>query len=189
MNYNGNTFGCSRYQLMVERRLEGPLSSSEERELSAHALKCEECRDAIAFFEGVEDSFAVDADHGLQPEPGIQQMLRRRVAQRRVVKKSKTYGQHLAALVAWLFELRIPAYQAALASAAVVMLLFFANVPPVETADPTAESAGIVQVVSMDTTMNLIDSLSARSMQTVGRTLKDDSLLARFITPLWRSDL
>ena len=155
--------------------------------MTRHTARCDACRDAIAFFEDVEESFAIEEDDNLQANPAIQQLLRRKVAGRRVVEKSA--WQSFFSVSAGLATTRIPAYQALLASAAVVLMFVFANLPPLEEANQAPEQAAVIQVVSSDTTIKLIDSLNARTLQKVGRTLKDDSLLSGFMHPLWGSEL
>lgn len=172
--------GCEEVEhLLVKKDVDG-LTPEENLLLEDHLKWCERCRSYQNALSNVRNSVQIDSEEKLIPDPAICQSIIRRM---RIVKPEEigivqSAWQRIRDILAY----RMPVYQT-LAAVALIFLISVGINQLFITADrETVEPQGFAQQqTSTLAQMSVIDNLEIVDRQKIGRTVKEDPTLTRFI--------
>lgn len=167
---------CNDLEDMIARKKSGVLSANEAAWLESHLDLCEECRHYAVLLENLHDELSPTAAPA--PDPQIYKSLQQRFTNN---KSRKTpFGERIIDTIAATLKYRMPVYQAAFGLGILLMLLVYSgNVQNGSTHLP-AQSSGHGAYFLADTT-EMQDTLFFDAGDATGRSMKDDSLLSRFL--------
>lgn len=165
--------GCKEMDELITKEISNTLPRRERAAYQRHLKHCPECAHTVQMMAELPGHLQ---EMTLQPNPHIQQQLRERMRRKSALKKSGL-GMPAGFLLDF-FRVRVPVYQAALAIGVFIMALAFANNITINNDPPNINMAHQAQIA--DTTL-ILDTLSTVIPEKVGRNIKEDSLLARFI--------
>lgn len=170
---------CADMAELIAKKYSRRLNAAEAGRLAAHLEDCHDCRAAAPFWMRLHEALDAPAAGDVAPNPQLQQQLRRHLRRRRYpawrgIGKVWNSLQHL-------LSLRVPLYQAAL-GILLLLALFFLGDPLPPDAGESAAPFQNVQFLADSTERS--DTLQIDTSRQPGRSIKDDSLLSRFITPV-----
>lgn len=166
---------CQNIDNLISRKLSGELSGEENSLLSEHLLHCQSCRSAVASAESLFESLYHSREKSLNPDPVIRQRLRKRVKE--LKRKEKPAPRVPLSFIINIFKIRVPVYQAVLGMVFFFGILLYANYLTFPDSHPLSRAAETVQYA--DST-GLLDSIKTSVPQKIGRSIREDSLLAKF---------
>lgn len=166
-------------QLLIKKSLE-ELSDEENRLIQEHLRSCDGCRSYQSALLKLKDSMQISAEDKLAPDPSIRET---------VIKRMKSLKPQEAGFlgrayqsVIHIFEYRIPVYQA-LSGTVLVVLIFLAVKQFSFT--PEQKATRLHNVAQIETSipaqMRVMDDLSIIDQQKIGRNVKEDTTLTRFL--------
>jgi hypothetical protein len=174
-----NKTSCADVEDLLIRKGFEPLTDRESRLLMEHLQACERCRSLQNLTIRTQTLLDISSETGLTPDPSIAQAVRRRM--RSAARAGDKRDRPVWGAVLRVLQHRIPVYQAVLG--AVVITAVWVGVKkqpaprPAEFSRPEKtqeERPGL-------TPQKAPDRLSAVDRPQVGRTIREDSLLAKFI--------
>ncbi len=171
---------CSEIEelLIKQTMLENYLKTPESEALKKHLANCEECVKYQSILVNVSHSVDIENEFRLSPNSQIKETLRARLRTKnmRVAKAGSTQKGLLNFL-----RIKIPVYQAAVGTV-LLYLVFYAvsdfssgNEEKLDTTSRAHIEKPIVDSLAMIQNIRLLES------QKLGRNIKEDSLLIRFI--------
>ncbi len=171
---------CSEIEelLIKQKIVENDLKTAESEALKTHLATCEECAKYQRVLLNVSHLVAIENEFGLAPNSELKEDLsgRLRAKNIRVPKTDSTQKSFLDFL-----KIKIPVYQAAVGT--LLLFLFFyavsdfglGNEERLDTTSRAQIERSIVDSLTMMQNIRLLES------QKLGRNIKEDSLLIRFI--------
>jgi hypothetical protein len=111
----------------------------------------------------------------LTPDPAIRQKLRKHV--KNLKKNGKPATQTPLSYVIDLLKIRVPVYQAVIGMIIFWGILLYSNYLTIPNGSPLSETPESVQYA--DST-GLVDTIRTSTPEKVGRSIREDSLLAKF---------
>lgn len=162
-------------QLLIKEQNE-VLAESERIRVERHLETCVHCQQFRQNLQALPALLSVEREE-LTPDTAIRENLLQRMRSLHTVKRH-------AAPSRWrrLMDIRIPAYQAALAVLVVGLLIFAFDRIPLTRVSPfrqQKEMTSVQQQIRMP--FNVVDYLSVLARQKIGMTVAEDSLLTRYI--------
>jgi len=171
---------CQQIQNLLLKKETDILSDSEQSQLVGHLDTCEVCRNYQEKINQLHASMKIDESSVLEPRRSTRQYLLARIEQ--MNKKPSIWHQIYLEKIKSLLGYRIPVYQAMLATAVVALfILVLSQAYLTQTAPETTNyfSSGYdsidVSISDVRVHLNFIDE------DKMGRNLKEDSILARYI--------
>ncbi len=167
---------CPEVEQLLLKQQNETLAETERVRVEAHLATCSHCQQFGQNLQKLHASLAVEQE-GLTPDPAIRDNLLQRI---RAVKMRK---RHVVPS-RWrrLMDIRIPAYQAALAVLVVGLLIFiFDRVPLPAVPRPAPPNATISVQPQIRVPFHVVDYLGVLARQKIGMTVSEDSLLTRYI--------
>jgi len=158
------------------------LTEEENQTIEKHLTSCEHCRSYQNNLLNIQYSMKVDADVKLIPNPGIRQ----NIIQRMKVVKHEESGlfQQGWRYMKNVFEYRIPVYQALLGVAGILLIFIAINQPSVFFDwKPSERQALIEKEIVVSDQVYVIKNLDMIKQQKIGRNVREDSVLVRYIVP------
>lgn len=166
---------CPNIENWISKKFAGDLNAEENSLLSEHLLQCRSCRRAVTLAENLFESLHFSRDTSLTPDPGIRQKLRKRVKQ--LKQNEKPAPQTPLSFVINLLKIRVPVYQAVIGMIIFLGILLYSNYLTIPNSNPLSEAPESVQYA--DST-GLVDTIRTSTPEKVGRSIREDSLLAKF---------
>ena len=170
---------CADMAELIAKKYNHRLNAEEAGRLTAHLDDCRECRTAAPFWMRLHERLDASAVGDLIPDPQLQRQLRRHLRQRH-------HPARRGIGAAWhgvqrLLNVRVPLYQAALGILFLLALFYLGDpLPP----NPGESAAPFQNVQFLADSTERSDTLQIDTSRQPGRSIKDDSLLSRFITPV-----
>ncbi|NUO79248.1 hypothetical protein HUU05_04155 [candidate division KSB1 bacterium] len=168
---------CAEIEELLLKGSVEALSETERSEMNKHVQACPQCRTYQEMLTGVQSAVKLSAQPDLVPDSAVYFSVAQKVKARAASQSSQ--GRVLAKR--WLAPLRyrIPLYQAALAVATI--LLIFSTMTSLVARKPAsmADSLRVEQTNGANYRLHQ-DSTLTDSLR-IGRNMKEDSLLLRFI--------
>lgn len=155
------------------------LSGSEQSHLIQHLEKCEDCRIYHENINQLSASMKLDESSILKPRNNTRQFLLSRIEQ--MNKRSSLRYQDILDKFKSLLGYRIPVYQAVLATAVIALFIlilsqaYFKQTVPEPQMFFTGNDSIDITMPDVRVHLNFIDE------DKMGRNLKEDSILARYI--------
>ncbi len=157
------------------------LPSSDKKLVSGHLKNCTDCRNFQATLIRMTESFDISRRKDLQLDPHIRYHLLERMETR--FPRSLSSVSRFREKLKMIFEYRIPVYQAL-----IVFILVLAAVTLFQPSPPPADVYQLPQVTALypDSAafenQNVFIHRGLDAGDKLGRTLKEDSVLTRYIT-------
>lgn len=170
---------CADVSDLIAKQYKVTLTGDEAGRLAAHLDECPECREAAAVWMRLHETLNAPAAGDVVPDPQLQRQLRRHLRRRH-------YPTRKGIAPIWkglqhLLNLRVPLYQAALGILLLLALFYFSDPLPPNSGESAAPFQN-VQFLADSTERS--DTLQIDTSRQPGRSIKDDSLLSRFMTPV-----
>lgn len=170
---------CADAADLIAKQYKVALTGDEAGRLTAHLDECRECREAAAFRMRLHETLDAPAAGDVVPDPQLQRQLRRHLRQRH-------HSARNGSASVWnglqrLLNLRVPLYQAAVGILLLLALFYLGDPPPPNNGEDAAPFQN-VQFLADSTERS--DTLQIDTSRQPGRSIKDDSLLSRFMTPV-----
>lgn len=167
---------CNDLEDLIARKKRGFLSTDDTAWLENHLEICEECQNYAVLLENLHDELSPAAPP--TPDPQILEHLTQRLASEK--QQKAPLGERVIDTIAALLKYRMPVYRAAFGLGILLMLLVYSgNVQNGSNSMP-AQSSGHGAYFLADTT-EMQDTLFFDAGDATGRSMKDDSLLSRFL--------
>ena len=166
-------------ELLIKQGIE-KLSVEEDNLLQNHLKNCVNCREFQNQLVSIQSTMKIDQQSQLKPDPAIHRILMKRMNAAKQVKLRRVDS-------AWqrlmnLLEYRIPVYQGLIGLAC--SLLIFVAINYFSFSSQQQSVRPDYHVNKADTSfyqVNVIKNLQIIEQQKIGRNVKEDSLLTRFI--------
>ncbi len=172
--------GCNEIEeLLIQQNLE-TLSAAEHRLLQQHLKTCTHCKHYTRQLANLQSSLNIDQHSPLKPDPSIRnsvikKMLRRKLALAGILNSLWQWTSKI-------LEYRIPVYQGLIGVACGLLIFILIRYFPASNQSGMERSHN--QLPAADTTLyqiNVIKNLQIIEQQKIGKNVKEDSLLTRFI--------
>jgi len=165
---------CVKIQDLLVRRSLQTLSEAEEKAITAHTGRCEQCRHFAQVLTKMSSTARLDRD-AARPTPAIRRRLFAAAP-----KKSSTFANWLDA-AAGLLRYRIPLYQILIAFSILTALFFYAG--RFDPAKEKAPPAGSPVVLSAEGVLAL-RNLQWLEGQKIGQSIREDTLITQWLYSL-----
>lgn len=178
-NENPHT-NCDDVERLLIHRVFDELTPEVNLSVEKHLKSCDRCRSYQKTLLNLQNSIQIRAEEKLVPDPAIRQNIIQRMKTLKPVESGIfAKGWHFIRSV---FEYRIPVYQP-LAGAVLIMLIFLAGRQLSFSPDQkTPEPHSLTQIETpTPAQMSVIDNLEILKQQKIGRNVKEDTTLTRFI--------
>jgi anti-sigma factor RsiW len=174
------SLNCDDVEQLLIKRIFDELSQDENLLAEKHLKSCDRCRSYQKTLLNLQNSMRVGVGEKVTPDPVIRENIIRQMKALRPEKAGirRTSWQYVRNV----FEYRIPVYQ--VLSGLVLIALIFLGVkqlsfsPDQETTEP--QSLARIEA-SLPAQMSVIDNLEIIEQQKIGRNVKEDTTLTRFI--------
>lgn len=178
-NEKPNT-NCDSIQRLLVKKTSDELTSDESLLVGEHLKSCARCQSYQRTLLNLQDSMEISAQEKLVPDPAIRENLIQRMRIQRSQKAgilSSTWRN-----IRSMLQYRIPIYQPL--SGLVVIALIFLMVSHLSFSpdQEPLESQGLAQIQTpTPVQMSVVDNLDIIGRQKIGRNVKEDTTLTRFI--------
>ncbi|MBN1684735.1 MAG: hypothetical protein JW855_04815 [Gammaproteobacteria bacterium] len=178
--YKNQIVKCDTVEdLLIKQSIE-ILSADENSLLENHLKTCVHCQEYQNQLVSIQSSMTIDQKSQLKPDPAIHQLLKQRMNAFKPIK-------HRTVDSPWqrfrnILEYRIPVYQGLIGLACSILIFVAINYFSLSNHQQTRSSEYSINMA--DTTfyqINVINNLQIIEQQKIGRNVKEDSLLTRFI--------
>jgi hypothetical protein len=171
---------CDDIERLLTNRIFDKLTQDENRLVEEHLKSCDRCRSYQNTLLSLQHSMKIGAEEKLVPDLAIRQNIIQRMKTLKPVEtgifaKGWYYTRNI-------FEYRIPVYQA-LSGLVLIALIYltvgqFSFSPDRKPSEPQS----LAQIeLSTPTQMRVVDDLEIIDLQKIGRNVKEDTTLTRFI--------
>jgi len=143
-----------------------------------HISSCERCQSFQHLIVNLQQSLHINENDQLKPNP----IIKKRLLQK--MKEKKTARKHFFQTIIDVLEFRIPVYHA-LAGVTILLLIFWG----IEKFSFSFDWREVKQnyfsriEIPVSSPIYVVDNLKVLEQQKIGKTVKEDSLLARYIVP------
>jgi len=166
----------------VERRLITDelkkLSPEKVSLIKNHINSCERCQSFQHLIVNLQQSLHISEKNQLTPNP----IIKKRLLQK--MKESKTARKHFFQTIIDVLEFRIPVYHAL--AGVIILLLIFWGIEKISFSFDWREFKqnyfSRIEI-PVSSPIYTVDNLKVLEQQKIGKTVKEDSLLARYIVP------
>lgn len=174
------SLNCDDVERLLIHRIFDQLTQEANLSVEEHLKSCERCRSYQKTLLNLQDSMQISTEEKLVPDPAIRQNILR---QMKTLKPVETgifaKGWHL---IRSIFAYRIPLYQP-LAGVILIVLIFVASrqlsfSPVQKTPEPPSLTRTETPAPAQ---MSVISNLQIIEQQKIGRNVKEDTTLTRFI--------
>ena len=178
--HNNQTIKCDTVEdLLIKQGIE-KLSADENKLLKNHLKNCVHCQEFQNQLVSIQSSMKIDQKSQLKPDPAIHQSLMKRMNAFKSIKH-RTVDSSWQKLMK-LLEYRIPVYQGLIGLAGSILIFVAINYFSISSQHQSVSPE--YHVNAADTSfyqVNVIKNLKIIEHQKVGKNVKEDSLLTRFI--------
>jgi hypothetical protein len=171
---------CDKTEGLLIQKHFDKIRPDQSLSVEEHLKSCERCRSYQKTLSGLQTSMQIAAEDKLAPDPAIRQNIIRRI---------KTVRAEEAGILArgWQyirsgFQYRIPVYQALFGAVLIALIFFGVRQLPFSPGQEGPAWQGVARLqMPVSTEMSVIDNLEIVRQQKIGRNVKEDSTLTRFI--------
>ncbi|MCK4892524.1 MAG: hypothetical protein KAT07_01090 [Calditrichia bacterium] len=171
---------CQLIQNLLLKKETDILSDSEQSQLVSHLEKCEVCRNYQEKINQLHANMKIDESSVLEPRENTRQYLLSRIEQ--MNKRPRIWYHDFLEKIKSLLGYRIPVYQAMLAFAVIALFILVLSqayliqtVPEKQNFFSSGYDSVDINMPDLRVHLNFIDE------DKMGRNLKEDSILARYI--------
>ncbi|KPL03010.1 MAG: hypothetical protein AMJ73_07915 [candidate division Zixibacteria bacterium SM1_73] len=178
---NENTsLNCDDVERLLIHRIFDGLTPEANLSVEKHLKSCDRCRSYQKTLLNLQDSMQISTEEKLVPDPAIRQNIIRQMKTLRPVETGIFAKGWL--FIRSIFAYRVPVYQP-LAGVVLIVLIFLAGRQlPLSPGQKTPEPLGLTQIETpTPAQMSVINNLRIIEQQKIGRNVKEDSTLTRFI--------
>ena len=169
-------------QLLIKSSFD-KLTGDENLVVKEHLKSCGRCRIFQNTLVNLHESAAIPLKGKLAPDSAIHRNIIKRMKTARP-QKQRVFGK-IWKYIRNILEYRIPVYQAAFGAALILLLIFTVDQISVLPANKVPDSHNILQTEeSISTQMNVVDDLNIIEHQKIGRSVREDSILTRYIVTM-----
>ncbi len=175
---------CNDYEILIAKKFSGMLEAGENILISQHLQECKACARNLTALQSLHQHMRSSSATALAPEPATRKILRERMLNSRIRKQASVERRgwvKLLKTVICLLKFRVPVYQVVLGGVVLMALLVFANYISYP---GNRVAARMNEMVQLADSTGLHDTLQTAYPEKPGRTLREDSLMARFITTI-----
>jgi hypothetical protein len=178
--HKNQTMKCDAIeQLIIKQGIE-KLSADENNILQSHLKSCVHCQDYQNQLVSLQSSIMISVKSSLQPDPAILQNLMKRMNAFKS-PKHRTVDSPWQKLLN-ILEYRIPVYQGLIGLACSLLIFVAINYFSFSSQHKTGSSEYSINVAdSSFYQINVIKNLQIIEQQKIGKNVREDSLLTRFI--------
>lgn len=171
---------CQTIQDLLIKKETDNVSDADQSQLFNHLKKCEICKNFQEKINQLHTHMTIDESSLLEPRKDTRQYLLSRFEQLR--SRPGTWYQDILDKVRFILGYRVPVYQAMLATAVVALFItvlsqayLTQNVPEKQNYFSARYDSVYINMPDVRVNLNFIDE------DKMGRNLKEDSILARYI--------
>ncbi len=171
---------CDQIEMLLVSMTYDQLTEDENRLIEEHLAACERCRRYQHAISRLKSAVGIGEEEKLAPHPSIRENLVRRIKQLKVEERG--VWDRIWKSIKAAFTYRIPAYQAVVGIALiVVMSLTLRNLPSSALQEPSEERPLVRMEMPEPSDMGVIDNLDVIRQQKIGKSVTEDTSLTRFI--------
>jgi len=174
------SLNCDDVERLLIHRIFDQLTPEVNLSVEKHLKSCDRCQSYQKTLLNLQNSIQIRAEEKLVPDPAIRQ---------NIIQRMKTLEPQEAGFLrsTWqyvrsIFEYRIPVYQT-LSGVVLIVLIFLAvNQISFSPDQKPPEPQSLTQIETpVPAQMNVVDNLDIIDKQKIGRNVKEDTTLTRFI--------
>lgn len=177
-----NTINCNDIERVMISKNFDEITDDENITIKEHLKSCAHCRSYQYTLLNLQNTLQVKPDHKLSPDPNIR---------RNIIKGMKSIQSQEPGIFSrsWqyirsILEYRIPVYQALSGAVLILLILFAINQLYFSINWNRIINQEIILLeVTIPDKISAIKNIDLIDQQKIGRNVKEDSLLARFIVP------
>jgi anti-sigma factor RsiW len=171
---------CDQIEMLLVSRNYEQLTDDENRLVEEHLVACERCQRYQHAISRLKNAFRMGEEETFAPDPSIRENIIQRMRQ----LKGEEVGvwERARKSIRTAFTYRIPAYQAVVGIALIVLMSFtLKNLPSSALQEPSEERPLVRLAMPETSEMEIVDDLGVLKQQKIGRNVTEDTTLMRFV--------
>lgn len=171
---------CDDIERLLINRLLGELTTDKNLLVEEHLRTCTRCRSYQIALLNMQNAMQAEGEEKLAPDPAIRENVIRRMRAARS-REAGILGNLLESFRR-AFAYRIPVYQAVLGAALIVaMSITLRHLPSSALQEPSEVRPLVRLEMPPPSQMSVIDNLEVVRQQKIGRSVREDTTLTRFV--------
>lgn len=171
---------CDQIEMLLVSRTYDQLTDDENRQVEEHLATCERCRRYLNAISRLSSAVRMEEEETLIPHPSIRDNIVQRMKQ--LKREEMGVWDRILRSIRTAFTYRIPAYQAVVGIALMVLMsLTLRNLPSSALQEPSEERPLVRLAMPESSEMEIVDDLGVLKQQKIGRNVTEDTTLMRFV--------